>query len=421
MSHYSDFSSSRKRRPSAEYAAHKTSWHILDTKSIWLKEFASSLNTLVRTDNWCPEIRNFGSFGQWQEVDRSIDPPLTTIRFPLQRGYGRFPISRVLRWEKTLVRKMLRRSRGSDPCPTLVCTSPFYAPVAEIWPGKVVYYLTDLTKYYAGLNPAQVVELDVRMCSVAQTVCPNSRRIADYLEQEAGCDPRKITVIPNATRIQSILSSPLTRAAELPAALAHLPRPVIGVIGNLASNLDWILLEGAVDLVRDVSWAFIGPTDMAMPDPVQRRARQILMERKGRVCFTGSKPYSELCKYARAFDVALIPYLKAEPTRSGSATRFYEHLAACRPILASRAHDELLTKEPLLKLIDTPADIASEIESLRSSNFEDGCEEIRWRVSRDETWLARAQTMLALTSVESELSSFKESLKPTLSLTRSGA
>ncbi len=66
---------------------------------------------------------------------------------------------------------------------TLICTSPFYAPVAELWPGCVVYYLTDLTKKYAGMNEAQIVRLDRRMCRVsANRVFPNSHRIADYLE-----------------------------------------------------------------------------------------------------------------------------------------------------------------------------------------------------------------------------------------------
>ena len=35
-----------------------------------------------------------------------------------------------------------------------------------------------------------------------------------------------------------------------------------------------------------------------------------------------------LAAYARAFDVAVLPYRRVEPTYSGSSTRFYEHLAA---------------------------------------------------------------------------------------------
>jgi hypothetical protein len=373
-------------------------WHVLDVGSIWLKEFASALGEMVPTENWCPQIRNFGTWEDWEETDPVLDPHLTLTRFPLQRCYARFPLSRFLHPEKAIVKRLLRHSDTPDD--TLICTSPFYAPIAELWPGNVVYYLTDLTKAYAGIDPKQVVELDRRMCRAAGTVCPNSRRIADYLLNEADCDGSRITVIPNATRERNIPPRPIARPEEPPFSLAGLQRPIVGVIGNLAGNLDWVLLEQAVSWARDVSWAFIGPVDMRIPNRAHRRAREALMQMRGRVRFTGPRPYGELYRYARALDVALIPYLQQEPTRSGSATRFYEHLAACRPILATRGHDELLTKEPLLKLVDTAPEIAQELGRLRDLNFCDGYEGLRWQVSRNETWHSRARALLAASGLE---------------------
>jgi glycosyltransferase involved in cell wall biosynthesis len=369
-------------------------WHILDVGSIWMKEFAAALGTMVETHNWCPEMRNFGHWEHWQKPDEILDPAVKMVRFPLQRGYARFPIAQFLPSESSIISHLLRRSSNTEE-PTLMLTSPFYAPVAEHWPGRIVYYLTDLTKEYAGMNPRQVVSLDRRMCAEADLVCPNSRRIADYLCREASCDPKKIAVIPNATRASNVLSKPLLKPIEAPIDLADLPRPIVGVIGNLAGNLDWRLLADAVARSRDVSWAFVGPTDMEIPDPAHRKLRSELMRKGGRVRFAGPKPYSQLAHYAQSFDVALIPYLKKEPTISGSATRFYEHLAACRPILASRAHAELLTKEPLLKLVSNGEELAWHLDFLRAHGFSDGYEEIRWKTSKNETWHARAAAMLA--------------------------
>jgi hypothetical protein len=90
-----------------------------------------------------------------------------------------------------------------------------------------------------------------------------------------------------------------------------------------------------------------------------------------------------------------MPYRKHEPTYSGSATRFYEHLAACRPILSSRGFHELLSKEPLLKLVNDGEDVARELQLLKSTGFRDGVEELRWRASQDGTWLVRARTLMA--------------------------
>jgi hypothetical protein len=369
-------------------------WITLDTGSVWLKEFAAALGTIVPTDNWCPEMRYFGWRQDWERTEEIEDPPLSMIRFPLQRGYARFPLAQIVRFQEPLVERLI----GFRPQPeesTLICTSPFYAPVAELWPWRVVYYLTDLTKKYAGVNPDQVVKFDRRMCRVAHVICPNSRRIADYLCAEGGCDPRRITVIPNATREENVLERPAFKAFEPPADLSDLPRPIVGVIGNFASNMDWKLLADAVERTKDVSWAFVGPTEEPLPNRISRRLRQDLMKRRGRIRFLGARSYGQLSQYARAFDVALIPYDKVEPTISGSATRFYEHLAACRPILASRAHAELLTKEPLLKLVDAGEDVAAEIECLREKGFRDGFEELRWKASQEGTWNVRARDLVA--------------------------
>ncbi|MDP9147875.1 MAG: hypothetical protein M3N22_09460, partial [Acidobacteriota bacterium] len=348
-------------------------WHILDTGSIWMKEFACALGSMVPTQNWHPEIRTFGWWEQWERTDRLADPSMEMVRFPLQRGYARFPVAQLLPFETKMVERLKRKSPKPE-LSTLICTTPFYAPVAECWPGRVVYYLTDLTKKYAGMDENQVNALDRRMCRVAAAVCPNSSRIAQYLCDEAGCDPRKVTVIPNATREQNVLDQPLTAAGPLPADIGDLPRPIIGVIGNLAGNMDWDLIRDAVEKTNDVSWAFVGPTDMAIQESAQEEARRDLLHRGGRVRFVGAKKYGELSQYARSFDVALMPYRKHEPTYSGSATRFYEHLAACRPIISSRGFHELLTKEPLLKLIDDGEGISAVVDELRSTGFRDGVE-----------------------------------------------
>src|SRR5579871_3805903 len=122
-------------------------WHILDTGSIWLKEFAHALGSIAPTVNWCPQFRTFGHWENWERVDQIVSPPIEMIRFPLQRGYARFPIAQLLSFERSVLRRINQKSR--DPRSSgLICTAPFYAPVAEQWPGRVVYYLTDLTKEY---------------------------------------------------------------------------------------------------------------------------------------------------------------------------------------------------------------------------------------------------------------------------------
>jgi hypothetical protein len=70
------------------------------------------------------------------------------------------------------------------PAP-LICTAPFFAPLAERWPGPVIYYSLDYTYAYQGLRPRQVLALDRRLCRTARLVCPVSVRIAGYFTERA--------------------------------------------------------------------------------------------------------------------------------------------------------------------------------------------------------------------------------------------
>lgn len=365
-------------------------WQLLQISDALDAEFGSALAEFVPVLAWQP-VRHLLPWRGSEREEMLADPPLCVREFPLMRGYSRFPISAVYDFGAGLARRIARRCTSPAECP-LICTAPFFASVAERWPGPVIYWLTDRIEAYPSADADQVRRLDTYMCRSAELVCPNSYRLAEYLVEQAGCEPAKIQVIPNATRERNLLPAPPAHPAELPADLRDLPRPVAGIIGNLAGNLDWVFLQRLIAAVPGFSWAFVGPTSMRIDDPVQEAARAAVMAHPA-TRFIGRKPYGELAGYARAFDVAVLPYLRVEPTYSGSSTRFYEHLVAGQPILATRGFEELLHKEPLLRLVDSAEDAAAWLAELRASAFDDGQRELRWQASLSATWQQRARTM----------------------------
>jgi hypothetical protein len=374
----------------------RATWHVLDANSIWIKEFSSALSGMVPASGWVREMSWTGMFRSRVKRVHAADPPVDLCYFPLQRGYtSRF--LRSWRFGEALAERIADASECGDATESpLICTTPYYAPVAELWPGPVVYYLTDLTKGYAGADAQLVQQMDRQMCNAATLVCPNSQRIANYLRDEIGCAGSKIVIVPNATRRANVFGEMPQGPGTLPDDLSRLSRPVAGVIGNLAANLDWVLMRKVIDASPGYSWAFVGPTKMGIPDMAQRRARQDLISRGGNVVFTGEKPYGQLRDYARCFDVAILPYQPpSEPTYSGSSTRFYEHLAACRPMVSTRGFEELLHKEPLLRLADNDAEMTAALAELRAIGFRDGHEESRWHASQVGTWEDRAGTVVA--------------------------
>jgi hypothetical protein len=364
-------------------------WNLLQISDVLDIEFGSALAERVPVLAWepmrevLPRVR--AAAPQTYAVP---DPPLTIHRFPLLRGYARRPWSALARIESTVTEHLLRYNDDAEDSP-LVCTIPYFAPVAERWPGPVIYWLTDLMEQYTGADAEQVHELDRRMCRAATLVCPNSQRLADYLVAHGDCAPDKIRVVPNATRECNLLAQSPVGPGRLPADVAGLERPIAGVIGNLAGNMDWFFLEDVIRSTPQFAWVLVGPVTMLIEEPDLSKARKRVL-RLSNVISVGPKPYGELAAYARCFDVAVLPYRRCEPTYSGSSTRFYEHLAACRPMIATRGFEELLHKEPLLQLVDSPEHAKAALLRLQIDGFDDGLAALRWQASQQGTWQVRA-------------------------------
>lgn len=368
-------------------------WHVLQYSDALDFELAGALAEFASVTLWKPH-RHRLPFGPGPAADLHEVPQagLQIRSFPLLRGFARFPISVVARTGVRIAERLLAHTPGDARDAVLVCTTPFFAPVAERWPGPVVYWLTDLIARYEGASFRRVLALDRRMCKVARLVCPNSERIAAYLRGEADLAKDRCVVLPNATGQRSLLPAALLKPTPVPQPFSQLQRPIAGVIGNLAENTDWVLLRAVLDKTPWLFWLFVGPAHAPIHDRAQRDARTELM-RHPRACFIGAQPYTELRRFARAVDVAVLPYRLREPTFSGSSTRFYDHLAACHPILATDAVAELRSQPPLLQLVRSPEEAADALLALRDAGFEDGLRWERWRMSRTCTWRERALTL----------------------------
>lgn len=366
-------------------------WHVLDIRATWVQEFTRALAKQVALTAWLPEISWFGRTRTRETVTDVYGLPAR--RFPLQRGFSKPPISRVAGEGVRIARRLALQSE--DPAATvLLITFPQYVDLARQWPGPIVYYATDMYRFWEPIRDRKHVErVEREACRVADVVCPNSQRIADYMHTELGVPKSKLVICPSAVREENLLPSCPNGPCSLPSIISDLPRPIAGVVGNLAANLDWELLANTIDRTPWLSWAFVGPTEMPVSDEKQCQARARLMRTGGRVRFVGWMPAAELRDYARAVDVAVLPYRRAEPTYSGSSTKYYEHLAACRPMLSTRGFAELLSKEPFVKLLDTADQFVDALEQLREYGFRDGQEMERWSASQQETWEERAERM----------------------------
>jgi glycosyltransferase involved in cell wall biosynthesis len=362
---------------------------VFDVRSTWVTEFARALATKIPTTGLRPRIDNLGLL---HRVARPLNSEgaLNVFACRLQRGWWR---SALLSERRKLV--AFARSRAAmNPSTCVIFTSPHYATVADAFRAcTTAYYVTDNFRACFPEEPA-IAALEARLAACVTHVFPNSERIRRFFVDETKVEDDHLTVIPNGVRSENVPSAPLDAPSEPPAEMPPMPRPWALVMGNLAANTDWELLEAVIGETRWLDWVFVGPTEMPCASEAHQRIRRRLMENEGTVHFLGWQRPARLSGFARACDVAVLPYIKREPTFSGSSTRSYEHFAAGRPILASEGFAELLQREPLLKVCRSAEEMILALESLRQNSFRDGYEAQRWRLAKESTWHHRAACML---------------------------
>ncbi len=192
-------------------------------------------------------------------------------------------------------------------------------------------------------------------------------------------------LLPNATDPEFFEA-----AAEgtVPAAeeLAGLPRPVLGFVGFLSPRLDFPLLEALARRRPQWTFAFVGP---------ERR-----LGGAGEAFFglpnvrrLGPRPASEIPGLYRGMDVCLVPFRRDEATRDADAIKFYEYLAAGRPVVATEASGAERVRE-FVRVATGPEAFERAIEEALARR--DPGEVERGRAfARRNSWEARAGEVLS--------------------------
>lgn len=116
-------------------------------------------------------------------------------------------------------------------------------------------------------------------------------------------------------------------AGPPPAALAALPRPVLGVVGQLDERLDQALLAALARARPEASLALVGRVKPGVDFSALAGC--------GNVHWLGFQPFAELPRWLQGMDVCLVPYRLDELTRSCSPLKLYDYLAAGRPVVST--------------------------------------------------------------------------------------
>jgi uncharacterized SAM-binding protein YcdF (DUF218 family)/glycosyltransferase involved in cell wall biosynthesis len=114
-------------------------------------------------------------------------------------------------------------------------------------------------------------------------------------------------------------------ATPLPEDLMKLSRPVVGFLGGIHQWIDQPLLAEVARRMSDVTFALVGPlqTDVAR-----------LTERPN-IHLLGARPHTDVPRYLKGFDVAIVPYRLSDYTAHVYPTKLNEYLAMGLSVVAT--------------------------------------------------------------------------------------
>jgi glycosyltransferase involved in cell wall biosynthesis len=169
-------------------------------------------------------------------------------------------------------------------------------------------------------------------------------------------------------------------AAPVPA-LEAMPRPVVGFFGLISSWVDQEVIADLSEHFPEVSFVLLGRSEVGLDRLAGRRNVHRL----------GFVPYADLPRYARYFDVGLIPFVLNRLTRAVNPVKLMEYLALGLPVLATRL-PELEAVEGPIRLAETHAEFRAGLREALALCGPEARAEAR-AVARSNTWDRRVERL----------------------------
>ena len=191
----------------------------------------------------------------------------------------------------------------------------------ELGESQLIYHCVDEYSAFSGVRARALAAMERQLLRKAALVIVSSERL---YETKAQVNPRCV-LVRHGVDFHHFRKS-LEPTTSISSEIAHLPRPVIGYFGLIAS--DWVdvrLLLHVAQSFPDASLVMLGKIAMNVDE----------LERLPNVHLLGRKPYETLPNYCKGFDVALIPFPINQATLHSNPLKAREYLAAGLPVVST--------------------------------------------------------------------------------------
>ncbi len=231
----------------------------------------------------------------------------------------------LLEWQ---LRRVLAQARGDCAVrPILWLFLPSLVSLVGRFNEKlVVYHCVDEHSANPRVPARRVKDSERQLLQRADIVLTTSSTL---FEDKKNSNPQTF-YMPNVADTRHFARA-RTETIACAADLQGIAHPIAGYIGNVSGyKVNFDLLASVAKLQTAWSFVLIGPVGRGDPSTDLSSLAGLK-----NVYLLGPRPYSELPRYVKAFDVCLIPFNQNDSTRGSLPMKFFEYLAAGKPVVAT--------------------------------------------------------------------------------------
>jgi glycosyltransferase involved in cell wall biosynthesis len=202
--------------------------------------------------------------------------------------------------------------------------------------------------------------------------------------------------VPNGADVE-LFSRSLDQSLPVPADLAKIPAPRIGLIGHMTENVDTEVLRHMASRRRDWSIVVIG--DFKGNGKFARHNGLKRLAGMRNIHLLGFKPYERLPEYQKGLDVCILPYKLNEFNQYISPNKVFQHLAGAKPIVSTDL-PEVRGYADVVQIAGSKEDFVTKVErTLKAEGSNGTLKEKRLRIARENSVRTRATQRIELLEV----------------------
>lgn len=189
----------------------------------------------------------------------------------------------------------------------------------------VVYHCVDEHSANPSVPSRQVIEHEKQLLRSADVVFTSAATLYEAKRPYNA----KTYYLPNVADAEHFARA-RDESLTVPEDMQSIRHPIAGFVGNItAYKLNLGLLRQVAEARPDWSFVFVGPVGTGDP------STDVSGLRLENVHLLGARPYAELPRYIKAFDVCTIPFNQNPSTWGTLPLKFFEYLAAGKPVIAT--------------------------------------------------------------------------------------